>query len=88
MEQPHREKYRTDKLFCCPNKILALIFTKKFLRQKTIINSFVISTNRFVRISKHLLGQQKMLSVLYQQSGRLMEQFMFMQNKISHDFDS
>ena len=38
-------------------------------------NSFVDSTNRFVGETKHLLWQQKILLVLYQQSEWLMQPF-------------
>ena len=70
----HGELYITDKQNT--NKILVLL-TKSLIKQKGIRNFFIGSTNRFVGKTENLLGQQKILSVLHQQSVRLIQQFFF-----------
>ena len=47
LNNTHGKKYRTDKLFFSAPKEFVLV-TKNFVEQKTITNSFVGPTNRFV----------------------------------------
>ena len=52
--------------FLLPSQQNFSFSSKRFVKQKAITNSFVGSTNRFV-------GKKNVLSVLYQQSGWLMQ---------------